>query len=117
GAPCISFGAPGITLNLSGFTVTGLGDSSTGCQGNNIGTEQGIIANNQADETIQGPGLVQKFRADGILLANSTRIRIVNVTASMTFLSGMRIASLSASAIESHISVRNGNTLAPCGGL
>ena len=116
-APCIQLGAPSITLNLSGFTITGLGDPSTGCQGYNVGTEQGILANNQTDLTIQGPGLVQRFRADGILLSNSSRVLVVNVTASTNCLSGIRIANLSDSQIESSVSVRNGTTAAPCGGL
>ena len=117
GAACIQFGAPGITLNLSGFTITGSGDPSTGCQGTVTGTEGGIVANNQTDVTIKGPGLVQRFRGDGIFLFNSSRIRVVNVTASTNCLSGIRLNNSSDSHIESNVSVRNGNTEAPCGGL
>jgi Periplasmic copper-binding protein (NosD) len=116
-APCIQFGAPGITLNLSGFTITGLGDPSTGCQGTATGPEDGILANSQTDVTIQGPGLVQRFRGDGIFLNNSNRIRVVNVTASTNCLSGIRLSAVSDSDIESNVAVRNGNTASPCGGL
>ncbi len=117
GAPCILFGAPGITLNLSGFTITGQGDPATGCQGAFTGNEGGIHAVNQADVAIEGPGLVQGFRGDGILLANSSRIRVINVTASTNCQSGIRLSNLSDSYIESNVAVRNGNTGAPCGGL
>src|SRR5919109_1004924 len=70
-APCIQFGAPGLTLNLAGFTITGQSDASTGCGSQATLGENGILVTNQADETIQGPGLVQRFRANGILLLNS----------------------------------------------
>jgi Periplasmic copper-binding protein (NosD) len=116
-APCIQFGAPGITLNLSGFTMTGSGDPSTGCQGAANNAEGGILANNQTDVTIQGPGLVQRFRGDGIFLTNTSRIRVVNVTASTNCASGVRLMAVSDSVFESNVLVRNGNTEAPCGGL
>jgi Periplasmic copper-binding protein (NosD) len=117
-APCIQLGAPGITLNLSGFTITGLGDPSGGCQGTNTANENGILTNNQTDVTIQGPGLVQRFRASGILLTNSSsRIRVVNVTVSTNCQSGLLVSNLSDSHIESNVFVRNGNVALPCGGL
>src|SRR5262249_44095537 len=69
GGPCILIAAPDIKLKLNGFTVTGQGDASNGCQGTNTANENGISVNNQTDVTIEGPGLVQRFRAIGILLA------------------------------------------------
>ena len=115
GAPCIQLAAAGITINLNGFTVSGVGDPSTGCQGNNTANEIGIAATNQSDVTIQGPGLIQRFRADGVFLSNSTRMRVANVTTSTNCFSGIRVVNLSDSDIESNVAVRNGTTLIPCG--
>ena len=124
-APCIQFGAPNIKLNLNGFTITGLGDASTGCQGNQAPTapvpllpEVGVIASGQSDLTIQGPGLVQRFRASGILLNNnSSRILVTQVTVSTNCNSGILVANSSDNHFEANVSVRNGTTMIPCGGL
>lgn len=122
-APCIQFGAPGVKLNLNGFTITGQGDTSTGCQGSRVGNaaatfnEDGIAAIDQADVTIQGPGLVQRFRADGIILLNSSRIRVTQVTASTNCQSGILVFNSSDSHIEANVSVRNGTVALPCGGI
>jgi hypothetical protein len=122
-APCIQFGAPGLTLNLNGFTITGRGDPSTGCQGSRVGNatvtfnEDGIAAIDQGDETIQGPGLVQRFRGDGIFLRNNTRNLVTHVTVSTNCQSGILVSLSSDNHIESNVSVRNGSTLLPCGGI
>ena len=124
-APCIQFGAPNIKLNLNGFTITGLGDPSTGCQGNQAPPasvpgfpEVGVIANGQSDLTIQGPGLVQRFRGTGILLTNnSSRILVTQVTVSTNCNSGIHLIGAFDSRVEANVSVRNGTTLIPCGGL
>ena len=116
-APCIQFGAPGLTLDLAGFTITGQSDPSTGCSSQATGGENGILVNNQADETIQGPGLVQRFRANGILLLNSTRNLVTRVTASTNCNSGIQANGSSDNHIESNVSVRNGTATNPCGGL
>jgi hypothetical protein len=116
-APCIQFGAPGLTLNLAGFTITGQGDPSTGCGSQATPGENGILVTNQADETIQGPGLVHRFRANGILLLNSTRNLVTRVTASTNCNSGIQANGSSDNHIESNVSVRNGTVGAPCGGL
>ena len=115
--PCIQFGAPGLTLNLAGFTITGQADPSTGCSSQATAGENGILVNNQADETIQGPGLVQRFRANGILLLNSTRNLVTRVTASTNCNSGIQANGSSDNHIESNVAVTNGTTAAPCGGL
>ena len=109
-APCIQFGASGLTLNLAGFTITGQADASTSCQGNFVGTAQ-------VDETIQGPGLVQRFRGDGIQFLNSARNLVTHVTASTNCLSGILVFNSSDNHIESNVSVRNGDTGFPCGGI
>ena len=116
-APCLRFGAPGLTLNLNGFTITGQGDPSTGCQSTRVVNEDGIVVNNQQDEAIQGPGLVQGFRADGILLLNSARNLVTRVTTSTNCMSGILVSGSSDNHIEGVVSVRNGTTAAPCGGL
>ena len=122
-APCIQFGAPGLTLNLNGFAITGRADPSTGCQGDRVGNaagsfnEEGIGAFDQADETILGPGLVQRFRGDGIMLFNSTRSLVAHVTASTNCQSGILIFNSSDNHIESNVSVRNGASVFPCGGI
>jgi len=122
-APCIQLGAPGLTLNLNGFTITGQGDPSTGCQGSRVGNaagtfnEDGIFAEGQTDETIQGPGLVQRFRADGIFLRQTTRSLVTHVTASTNCQSGILLGASSDNRIESNVSVRNGTTILPCGGI
>ena len=122
-APRIQFGASGLTLNLAGFTITGQADASTSCQGNFVGTatgignEDGIAAIAQVDETIQGPGLVQRFRGDGIQFLNSARNLVTHVTASTNCLSGILVFNSSDNHIESNVSVRNGDTGFPCGGI
>jgi hypothetical protein len=122
-APCIQFGAPGLTLNLNGFAITGQADPATGCQGARFGNaagtfnEEGIGAFDQADETIQGPGLIQRFRGDGIMLFNSTRSLVTQVTASTNCQSGILVFNSSDNHIESNVSVRNGASVFPCGGI
>ena len=70
--PCISFGAPSITLNLNGFTMTGNGARES-CSSSTPG-ENGITTNGQSGVVIQGPGLIRRFRANGIVVTgdNST---------------------------------------------
>src|SRR5512133_1754921 len=71
GAACIVFGAAGVTLDLNGFTMTGLADPSKACVGiTPPGGEFGIFLNGFNNVTIRGPGLVQRFRAQGIQLNN-----------------------------------------------
>ena len=73
--PCIAFGAPDISLLLNGFTVTGPADPATGCGGTSVGTETGINTNGQSNVEIRGPGVVQRFRGDGIVFIASTARR------------------------------------------
>jgi hypothetical protein len=117
GAPCLQFGAPSITLDLSGFTITGSGVPATGCQGGNTANEDGIFTNGQSDVTIQGPGSVQRFRGNGILVSNTNRSRIVDVTSATNCLSGIFLLNSSDSYLEGNVSVRNGTSSANCGGL
>src|SRR4051794_14498760 len=76
GAPCISIAASGITLDLNGFSITGLGDPETGCGGTGFAGEFGLSLEAQSNVTIRGPGLVQRFRNQGIRLLNSAGVTI-----------------------------------------
>ena len=118
GAPCITFGAPGIALKLNGFSLTGQGDAATGCAGAQVAGESGILVNGLRGVVIQGPGVVQRFRFEGIQIAGgSSRVLVTQVTASTNCRSGIFVGASSDNDIEANISVRNGNGSNPCGGI
>jgi hypothetical protein len=118
GAACIAFGAPNIVLNLNGFTITGLADPATGCRGTSIATDIGISSNGQANVGIRGPGIIQRFSADGILFIASARGWVQGVTTTTNCMSGIRINPTSSQiSVESNVSVRNGSAAAACGGI
>lgn len=117
-APCIAFGVPNIVLNLDGFTITGQGDATTGCQGASVPNEIGISSNGQNNVGIRGPGVVQRFQGDGILFLASAGGGIEAVTATTNCFSGIRVNPTSSGIrVEGNVSVRNGQTRAPCGGI
>ena len=66
GAACFSFGAPGVELRLNGYSITGKADPVTGCGGAITAGEFGITTGGRANVSIQGPGLVQRFRSHGV---------------------------------------------------
>lgn len=118
GAPCIAFGASGISLKLNGFTITGLADPVTGCAGtNNTLLESGLDVSNQRGAVIQGPGLVQRFRSDGIRINVSERVLVTLLTSSTNCASGVRVIAGSDNEIVNNTLIRNGNTTIPCGGI
>ncbi len=118
GAPCISFGAPRISLRLNGFMMTGQADPTSGCSGVIQGGEQGISSNSQTDVEVRGPGVVQRFRADGILFVGTLVGKVEGVTVTTNCQSGIRVtATASRISLASNIAVRNGATGAPCGGI
>ena len=117
GGPCIAFGAPGISLKLNGFTMTGLGDAETGCGGTASAREFGIDVNGQHDVVIRGPGLVQRFRNQGIRVLNSIGSKVTRVIASTNCSSGIIVVGGSENELTENIAVRNGNGGAPCGGI
>ena len=118
GAPCLAFGAPNITLNLNGFSVTGQADPAAGCKGVAVANEVGISTNGQSNVGIRGPGIVQRFQADGILFMASVKGWVQGVTTTTNCLSGIRVnATSSGISVESNVSVRNGNAANPCGGI
>ena len=118
--PCFSFGAPNIELRLNGFTITGRADAVTGCAGASTAGEAGITTNNMARVSVRGPGLVQRFRGDGITVAGSRDARIENLAVSTNCMSGVRVlASSFGTLVEGNVATRNGAS-APgleCGGI
>ncbi len=118
GAACIAFGAPGLTLDLDGFTMTGLADPATACFGvTPPGGEFGIFVNGFSNVTIRGPGLVQRFRAQGVQLNNSSGSTISGVTSSTNCASGFQVNNGSNNLLENNVSVRNAHPTAACGGI
>ncbi len=119
GAACITFGAPGIALKLNGFSLTGQGDAVTGCAGGQVAGEHGILINALRGAVIQGPGIVQRFRGQGIVVTGaSSRVLVRQVTASTNCMSGIFITGASSdNDLEANTAVSNGNSSAPCGGI
>ena len=118
GASCIAIAAPNVTLELNGFTIGGQGDPKTGCAGSGTANEFGITIVGQTNVTIHGPGLVKQFRNQGIVLNNSTRSRVIGVTVSTNCFSGIFVTAGSTdNELYDNISVRNGNSANPCGGI
>ncbi|HEY2017950.1 MAG TPA: NosD domain-containing protein [Bryobacteraceae bacterium] len=117
GSPCLDIAAANVTLELNGFSITGLGDAQTGCAGSNSpGAEHGIRILNQTGGTIHGPGVVQRFRAHGILINGSSGNTITGVTTSTNCEAGILVGGGS-NVLENNISIANGNLTIPCGGI
>jgi hypothetical protein len=117
--PCFSFGVPGVELRLNGFTITGKGDVVTGCGGaTSTPVEVGITTNGMSRVAVRGPGLVQRFRADGVFVVGSTDARVEDLTVSTNCLSGVRVAGTSfGTVVQNTMAVRNGSPAASCGGI
>jgi hypothetical protein len=80
GAPCIKFGAPGIALELNHHMMTGNGSRNI-CTFN--AGEDGILTNGENGVSIQGPGIVRRFRERGIdITGNDSRVKDVTVLSS-----------------------------------
>lgn len=119
GAPCIAFGASGVALTLNGFSITGQADAVTGCAGSQTAGEHGILVNGLRGVVIRRPGIVQRFRAFGIMLnGGSSRVLVARVTVSTNCMSGIFVTQASSdNELEANIAVRNGNATAACGGI
>lgn len=120
GAPCIAIAGPNVTLELNGFTMTGQANAQTACAGGTpTFSENGIDVESQTggDIGIRGPGLIQRFRGPGIFLHNSTGVTVTGVIVSTNCFSGILVGGGSDHDISRNISVRNGNLVAPCGGI
>jgi hypothetical protein len=119
-APCIAIAGPNVTLELNGFTMTGQADAQTACAGGAPSfSENGVDVESQTGGgiSISGPGLIQRFRGPGIFLHNSTGVTVTGVTLSTNCFSGILVVGGSDHQISSNVSVRNGNPVAPCGGI
>ncbi|HYU78889.1 MAG TPA: hypothetical protein VEK56_07875 [Vicinamibacterales bacterium] len=117
---CFSFAAPDVELRLNGFSITGRADATIGCGGTNANGEAGITTNNMSRVVIRGPGLVQRFRGDGITVAGSTNARVESLTLSTNCMSGVRILGTSfGTIVEGNLATRNGSAAAGllCGGI
>jgi parallel beta-helix repeat protein len=117
--PCIAFGAPGITLNLNGFSITGPAASPDNC----VTTmaflpEDGVASIGQSNVTIQGPGLIQRFRRHGIFLQKAGGITVRRVVSADNCFSGVQLNAVSDSEVVEIVSVRNAaaSDSFPCGG-
>jgi len=120
GAPCIAILGPNVTLELNGFTMTGQANAQTACAGGAPSfSENGIDVESQTGGgiSIHGPGLIQRFRGPGIFLHNSTRVTVTGVIVSTNCFSGILVGGGSDHQISDNVSVRNGNPVAPCGGI
>jgi hypothetical protein len=118
GTPCFSFGGPNLELRLNGFAITGVGDAVTGCGGAQTANEAGVTTNGMARVVVRGPGLVQRFRSDGVTVIGSIDARVENVTVSTNCMSGIRVVGTSfGTLVQGNIAVRNGSTAATCGGI
>jgi hypothetical protein len=83
-----------------------------------MGPESGVLTNNQNNVVVRGPGLIQRFRGDGVLVSGSRDARIEDFMISTSCMSGVRIIATSfGTLVQGIVSVRNGNTGAPCGGI
>ena len=118
--PCFSFSAANVELRLNGFTVTGRGDAITGCGGAAFNGEAGVTTANMSGVVVRGPGMVQRFRGDGITVAGSTNVRVEGLTLSTNCMAGVRVLATSfGTIVEGNVAVRNGSS-APgllCGGI
>ena len=120
GTPCFTFGASNVQLRLNGFTITGKADPNIGCGGTLIAGEHGVASGGQRNVSVQGPGLIQRFRTHGVSVAASNDVRIQHITASTNCGAGVFIAATSfGTLVEGITSVRNGSTGvgASCGGI
>ena len=120
GAPSIAIAGPNVTLELNGFTMTGQADAQTACAGGTpTFSENGIDVESQTGGGIgiRGPGLIQRFRGPGIFLHNSTGVTVTGVSVSTNCFSGILVGGGSDHQISGNVSMRNGNPVAPCGGI
>ena len=90
------------------------------CNGASTAGEVGINTNSQSDVGVRGPGVVQRFRADGILFVGTLLGRVDGVTTTTNCMSGIRVNPTSSRiTLEANVSVRNGSTQPglSCGGI
>jgi parallel beta-helix repeat protein len=117
--PCIAFGAGGLTLRLNGHSITGPAEAPQNCVATtNFLPEDGVVSDGHSGVTIQGPGLIQKFRRHGIFLRLASGITVQRVISNHNCFSGLQMAGVTDSEVVEIVSVRNAVASAtfPCGG-
>ena len=83
-----------------------------------MGNETGVFTNSLSRVAVRGPGLVQRFRGDGVWVFGSTDARVEDLTVSTNCLSGVRVAATSfGTLVQNNTAVRNGSPTASCGGI
>ena len=99
--------------------VRGVVAKNTGCGGaSSTGAEAGIGTNGMSRVAVRGPGLVQRFRGDGVTVAGSTDARVEDLTLSTNCMSGVRVLGTSfGTLVQNNVAVRNGSPAASCGGI
>ena len=117
GAACLAINASQVTLDLNGHTITGNADPLTACNGSQTGGESGITATGRSGLMIRGPGIVERFRAFGIVWTNVTASTITGVTTSTNCMSGIFLSGGNLNELNGNIAIRNGNLTNPCGGI
>lgn len=69
---------------------------------------------------IRGPGIVHRFRGDGITVGGSRNVRVEGLTLSTNCMSGVRVLATSfGTVVERNVAVRNGSSTPGllCGGI
>jgi parallel beta-helix repeat protein len=119
GVACIVVGAPSVTLKLNGFTMTGEADPETACGGPiTADGSTAISVSAQTNVSIEGPGVIQRFRGFGIVIgADSARVKVTGVTVSTNCRSGIFISGASDNELTGNVAIRNGHPVNPCGGI
>jgi hypothetical protein len=100
--------------------MTGQADATNGCSGAFTAGEMGISSNGQRNIGVRGPGIVQRFRADGIFFIATDGGQVEGVTVVTNCQSGIRVNPTSTRIrVDANIAVRNGNATAAvaCGGI
>lgn len=102
--------------------MTGLADPITGCgptSASSVPGENGIDTAGKSHVKILGPGMVQNFRRNGVIVRNgSTKVKVRHVTASTNCISGiLLINNASDNDIQENVAVRNGHLQFACGGI
>jgi hypothetical protein len=118
--PCIQFGKSNITLWLNGFTMTGPATPPANCAPNPGGgfPFDGISTAGFDHVKVRGPGMVQQFRRHGVLVFDSEKAKVEQVTSHYNCFSGIFLGLAHDNEIKENVSIRNGSasTTFPCGG-
>jgi parallel beta-helix repeat protein len=98
--------------------MTGQADPPAGCFPGGVAAnaEHGILIAGQRRVEVFGPGVIQRFRGQGVLVGAATRITLKDFTISTNCNSGVLVGG-SDNDLEGLVAVGNGNRESPCGGV